>query len=90
MLRSLLASLLCVAPLFAGASNSLLDVSPDGKLLAVANTDNGTVTVVDLKSRKHLREFRCGPGRIVQRVGHAKVGDHVQASRQTIAAGDLH
>ena len=60
MLRSLIASLLIVSPVFAGASNSLLDVSPDGKLLAVANTDNGTVSVVDLKSRKKLHEFPCG------------------------------
>ena len=57
MLRSLLALLFCASPLSAGASNSLLDVSPDGKLLAVANTDNGTVSVVDLKSRKKLHEF---------------------------------
>ena len=60
MLRPLLALLLCASPLFAGASNSLLDVSPDGKLLAVANTDSGTVSVIDLKLRKKLAEYPCG------------------------------
>jgi YVTN family beta-propeller protein len=60
MLRSLLLLLIAPAVAFAGASNSLLDVSPDGKLLAVANTDSGTVSVVDLKSRKKLNEFPCG------------------------------
>jgi len=44
----------------AGSSNSLLDVSPDGKLLLVANSDNNTVTVVDLKERKALREIAVG------------------------------
>jgi YVTN family beta-propeller protein len=43
-----------------GTSNSLMDVSPDGALLLVANTDNGTVTVVDTKSRKALREIAVG------------------------------
>jgi YVTN family beta-propeller protein len=46
--------------LFAGSSNSLMDVSPDGTRLAVANTDTGTVSVIDLKSRKKLAEFPCG------------------------------
>ena len=31
----------------AGDSNSLMDVSPDGKRLIVANPDNGTVTIFD-------------------------------------------
>ncbi len=48
------------APLFAGTSNSLMDVSPDGKRLLVTNADNGTVTVVDLESRKALREIAVG------------------------------
>ena len=60
MLRPLLVLLLGASPLFAGASNSLLDVSPDGKLLAVANTDSGTVSVIDLKARKKLAEYPCG------------------------------
>jgi DNA-binding beta-propeller fold protein YncE len=44
----------------AGSSNSLLDVSPDGQRLAVANTDNGTVSILDLKERKKLHEFVVG------------------------------
>ena len=52
--------LLATAPVRAGSSNSLLDVSPDGKLLIVANTDNGTVTVVDAAARKKLREIPVG------------------------------
>jgi YVTN family beta-propeller protein len=59
MLR-FLSILLLPAFAFAGSSNSLLDVSPDGSRLAVANTDSGTVSVVDLKSRKKLAEFPCG------------------------------
>jgi YVTN family beta-propeller protein len=48
------------APARAGHSNSLLDVAPDGKLLLAANTDNGTVTVVDTAARKALREIKVG------------------------------
>ena len=51
----------CLAPaLRAGSSNSLLDVSPDGKLLLAANSDNDSVTVVDTAARKALREIRVG------------------------------
>jgi YVTN family beta-propeller protein len=66
MLRSLyctlLGTLLYALPsaTLAGTSNSLLDVSPDGKLLLVANSDNGTVTVVDTVARKALREIKVG------------------------------
>jgi YVTN family beta-propeller protein len=45
---------------YAGSSNSLMDVTPDGKRLIVANPDNGTVTIVDADSRKALREIRVG------------------------------
>jgi YVTN family beta-propeller protein len=45
---------------FAGTSNSLMDVRPDGKQLLVANTDGGTVSVVDLESRKVVRELPVG------------------------------
>jgi hypothetical protein len=31
----------------AGSSNSLMDITPDGSRLLVANGDNGSVTVVD-------------------------------------------
>jgi YVTN family beta-propeller protein len=43
-----------------GTSNSLMDVSPDGSLLLMANTDNGSVTVVDTAARKALREIKVG------------------------------
>ena len=49
-----------VADARAGSSNSLLDISPDGALLLVTNSDNGTVTVVDTASRKALREIAVG------------------------------
>ena len=59
--------LLCVgliasasAPLHAESSNSLLSVSEDGRLLATVNRDNGTVSIVDLASRKVLREIEVG------------------------------
>jgi YVTN family beta-propeller protein len=44
----------------AGTSNSLLDVSPDGAWLLATNSDNGTVSVVDLKQRKTVREIKLG------------------------------
>jgi len=44
----------------AGASNSLLDVSPDGKLVLAANSDNGSVTVIDAVARTVLREIAVG------------------------------
>lgn len=44
----------------AGSSNSLMDVSPDGNRLLVANADNGTVTVVDTKGQKKLHEIVVG------------------------------
>jgi YVTN family beta-propeller protein len=48
------------AAAWAGTSNSLLDVSPDGSLLLAANADNASVTVVDLKAGKALREIKVG------------------------------
>jgi YVTN family beta-propeller protein len=62
-LRSLLAlcflvgSACCVD---AGSSNSLLDVSPDGRRLLAANADNDSVTVIDTVTRKVLREIKVG------------------------------
>ena len=44
----------------AGTSNSLMDVSPAGSQLLVANSDNGTVSVVDTAARKVLREIKVG------------------------------
>jgi YVTN family beta-propeller protein len=45
---------------FAGSSNSLLDVTPNGKHLIAANTDNGSVSIVDLKEKKLLKEIPVG------------------------------
>src|SRR5262245_41510594 len=57
----LLATVYCWGPaVWAGSSNSLMDVSPDGTRLLVANPDNGTVTVVDTAAHKALREIQVG------------------------------
>ncbi|MBJ7429831.1 MAG: YncE family protein, partial [Gemmataceae bacterium] len=53
-------ALLNLNQLRAGQSNSLMDVSQDGKKIAVANTDSGTVTVFDVQSRKPLAEIPVG------------------------------
>ncbi len=56
-----LATVCCCGPaVWAGSSNSLMDVSPDGTRLLVANPDNGTVTVVDTAAHKALREIQVG------------------------------
>jgi YVTN family beta-propeller protein len=53
--------LACSAPSAqGGTSNSLMDVSRDGTRLLVANSDNGTVTVVDAENRKVLHEIKVG------------------------------
>ena len=44
----------------AGPSNSLMDVSRDGKRLLVANPDNDSVTVIDIQARKPVREIKVG------------------------------
>ena len=44
----------------AGQSNSLMDISADGRLLACSNRDSGTVSVVDLETQQKLREVRVG------------------------------
>lgn len=66
-LVSQLLSVLCLFSLFihtqqveAGQSNSLMDISTDGKLLACSNRDNGSVTIIDLKSHKKLSEIKVG------------------------------
>src|ERR1043165_5725847 len=59
--RSLFALLVCWPTLLlAGTSNSLMDVSPNGRMSIVANTDNGSVTVIDLAESKVLREIPVG------------------------------
>lgn len=44
----------------AGPSNSLLDISSDGRLLACSNRDSGTVTIVDPATFTKLREIPVG------------------------------
>jgi DNA-binding beta-propeller fold protein YncE len=56
----LLVTLLLTAAARAGSSNSLMDVSSDGQLLACSNRDSGTVTVVQLPSGKKLHEVQVG------------------------------
>lgn len=46
--------------LFAGSSSSHLDLSADGRWLACANRDNGTVSIVDLEARRTVREIEVG------------------------------
>ncbi len=58
--RLLVAFALFTTPAVAGSSNSLLDLSPDGAWLLATNADNGTVTVVDTKARKAVREIKVG------------------------------
>lgn len=49
-----------VSSTWAGSSNSLMDISADGALLACSNRDSGTVTVVDLATNKKLHELKVG------------------------------
>ncbi len=51
---------LFAAPAVARDSNSLMDISVDGRLLACSNRDGGTVSIVDLKTLKKLRETPVG------------------------------
>lgn len=44
----------------AGKSNSLMDISTDGKLLACSNRDSNSVTIIDLDSNKKLSETKVG------------------------------
>ena len=57
---AILSCLLFAGDVDAGSSNSLMDVSPNGHQLLVANTDNGTITVIDLQKRKAIREIVAG------------------------------
>src|SRR5689334_9414384 len=59
-LAAAFAFLLAALPAFAGTSNSLMDVSPDGTRLIVANPDNGSLTVIDTAKREKLREIQIG------------------------------
>lgn len=44
----------------AGTSNSLLDISTDGRWLATANRDNGTVSLVDLQTGEVMHQVPVG------------------------------
>ncbi len=44
----------------AGNSNSLMDISADGRYLACSNRDSGTVSIVDLRSHKKVFETEVG------------------------------
>lgn len=44
----------------AGRSNSLMDISSDGKWLACSNRDSGTVSIVDLDTNKVVYEVKVG------------------------------
>lgn len=57
---ALLLLFVAVSSAVAGNSNSLLDVSPDGGKLLVANPDNDTVTVVDTVKKAKLHEIKVG------------------------------
>lgn len=56
----LFVAVLSATPVKAGSSNSLMDVSTDGKLLACSNRDSGTLTVVDLATHTVKSEFKVG------------------------------
>ena len=53
-------SLLTGKEAIAGNANGLMDISADGHLLACANRDSGTVTIVDLKSHQKKHEVAVG------------------------------
>ena len=57
---SLLLLLGAAVPALAGSSNSLLDITPDGARIIVANTDSGTVTIVDTKTQTAAEEIPVG------------------------------
>ena len=58
---ALLACLVAFVPAAsAGSSNSLLDVSPDSKRLLAANSDNDSVSVLDVQAGKTVREIAVG------------------------------
>lgn len=44
----------------AGSSNSLLDVSADGALIACSNRDNGTVSIIDRTTQKVVHQIPVG------------------------------
>jgi YVTN family beta-propeller protein len=65
----------------AGSSNSLMDVSADGRLFACSNRDSGTVSVVDLRTNAKLREVK---------VGHKPEGVSFLGAGHTLAVAVYH
>ena len=53
-------TLLAPATVLAGQSNSLMDISSDGRLLACSNRDSNSVTIVDLSTLKVRHEVAVG------------------------------
>jgi YVTN family beta-propeller protein len=51
---------LAVSPVLAGTTAGLMDISADGALLACSNRDSGTVSVVDLRTNRKVREVKVG------------------------------
>jgi YVTN family beta-propeller protein len=63
MIRQIAAALLAglaTSVAWAGPSNSLMDISADGSLMACGNRDAGTVAILDLKSNTKVREIPVG------------------------------
>ncbi len=46
---------------WAASANRIMDIAADGRWLACSNRDNGTVSIVDLQTRKTVREISVGP-----------------------------
>src|SRR5262245_5002897 len=59
-LAAAFAVLLATFPAFAGVSNSLMDISPDGSRVICANQDNGSVTVIDTAKSGKFSEIQVG------------------------------
>ncbi|MBX9677404.1 MAG: beta-propeller fold lactonase family protein [Gemmataceae bacterium] len=53
-------ALISAARLYANVNNSLMDVSPNGQRLLVANADNASVTLIDLAAGKAVKEIAVG------------------------------
>ena len=60
ILASLFATIIAAGPSLGGDGNSLMDISADGKLLACANRDSGTVSIVDLATGEKRAEIPVG------------------------------
>src|SRR5437868_4957417 len=60
LLLSLALTLALTLSARAGTSNSLMDVSPDGKRAYLTHDYPGTVAEVDIENRKVLRTFKAG------------------------------